>query len=44
MIDLAYAPKATSRLGCQLRLRAELDGIIVTIPPGTNNLFDADGL
>ncbi len=40
MIDLANEPRATSRLGCQLRLTRELDGLALTVPPGVNNLFD----
>ena len=40
MLDLAHDPRAHSRLGCQVVLSPELDGLVVTIPGGSNNLFD----
>ena len=40
MIDLAHDPAETSRLGCQLVLSAELDGLEVKIPGRANNLMD----
>merc|ERR1712039_743451 len=40
MIELAHEPRDTSRLGCQLRLKRELDGLEVSIPDGANNMFD----
>lgn len=40
MIDLAYGPRPTSRLGCQVVLTAELDGLIVFLPKGSNNIMD----
>merc|ERR1719162_645362 len=40
MIELAHEPKDNSRLGCQIRLRKDLDGMVVTIPGNANNLFD----
>ena len=40
MLDLAYERRDMSRLGCQLVLRRELEGIHVTLPGGANNLFD----
>lgn len=40
MLDLAYNPRETSRLGCQLVLSPELDGLQLEIPRGANNLFD----
>lgn len=40
MLDLAYERKGTSRLGCQLILTPELDGLVITLPDGANNLFD----
>lgn len=40
MLDLAYGPRETSRLGCQLVLTEELDGMVVRIPGGANNLMD----
>jgi ferredoxin len=33
MLDLAESLATTSRLGCQLRLEAGLDGLTVTVPP-----------
>ena len=32
MIDMAYEPKKSSRLSCQLIISDELDGLIVTTP------------
>ena len=32
MLDLAFGLTETSRLGCQLKMSAELDGIRLTIP------------
>ena len=33
MLDVAEAPRqATSRLSCQIKMRAELDGIVVRVP------------
>ncbi|KAK3250538.1 hypothetical protein CYMTET_40086 [Cymbomonas tetramitiformis] len=40
MLDLAFDPQPTSRLGCQLVLKPELEGLVLTIPSGANNLFD----
>ena len=40
MIDLAHEPSETSRLGCQLVLRPELDGMVLSMPDGANNIFD----
>lgn len=40
MLDLAYSPRDTSRLGCQIVLDATLDGLVVKIPRGANNLMD----
>ena len=39
MIDLAYEPEVTSRLGCQIKLTTELDGLVVLLPAGSNNLM-----
>lgn len=38
MLDLAFGLVETSRLGCQVRLKPELDGISVTIPSATRNM------
>ena len=40
MLDLAFDRRVTSRLGCQLQLRPELDGLRISLPAGANNLFD----
>ena len=40
MIDLAYEPQLTSRLGCQIKITKELDGLVVLLPSGSNNLMD----
>ncbi|MCR9212594.1 MAG: 2Fe-2S iron-sulfur cluster-binding protein [Proteobacteria bacterium] len=39
MLDLAYGLTRTSRLGCQIRITEELDGLVVTLPEGSNNLL-----
>ena len=39
-LDLAADPKPTSRLGCQLVLSAELDGLEFDLPREANNLMD----
>jgi ferredoxin len=47
MIDLAFEPRATSRLGCQIRLTPAVAGSLTSgqqlefeIPFGVNNLWD----
>ena len=32
MLDFAIAPKANSRLSCQLRVTSEMDGLVVRVP------------
>ncbi len=32
MLDFAYEPKENSRLSCQIKVTAELDGLIVRLP------------
>ncbi len=39
MLDLAFGLTATSRLGCQIRMTEDLDGLTVTLPAGTNNML-----
>lgn len=40
MLDLAYGYReGVSRLGCRIYLTKELDGLKVTLPEGSNNLF-----
>ena len=38
MIDLAYDPQETSRLGCQVFLTDDLDGLVVTVPEKSNDM------
>ena len=40
MLDLAFDRRDTSRLGCQLLLRPDLNGLRISLPSGANNLFD----
>lgn len=37
LLDLAWGVHPTSRLGCQIVVTEELDGIVVTVPAETNN-------
>lgn len=39
MLDLAFGLTATSRLGCQLIITEELDGLTVHLPTETRNLM-----
>ena len=39
MLDLAFGLTRTSRLGCQIEITEELDGLTVTLPPETRNLL-----
>lgn len=38
MLDMAAAPKRTSRLACQIDLSAELDGMTVYMPKEVRNM------
>ena len=38
MLDLAFGLTHTSRLGCQIRMTEELDGLTVHLPAATRNL------
>lgn len=38
MLDLAYGLTETSRLGCQVRLTEELNGMTVEVPEGINDV------
>lgn len=38
MLDLAFGLTETSRLGCQIKLRPDIDGIIVRLPSATRNM------
>ena len=39
MLDLAFGLTHTSRLGCQIKITEELDGLSVTLPSGTRNML-----
>jgi ferredoxin, 2Fe-2S len=39
MLDLAFGLTATSRLGCQIIITEELDGLTVHLPASTRNLL-----
>ena len=42
MLDLAFGLTATSRLGCQVVMKKELDGITVKLPAMTRNMQASD--
>jgi 2Fe-2S ferredoxin len=42
MLDLAFGLEATSRLGCQIIMKEELDGLTVTIPSESRNFSTKD--
>jgi 2Fe-2S ferredoxin len=39
MLDLAFGLAETSRLGCQIIMTDALDGLVVALPAGVNNMF-----
>ena len=39
MLDLVYGLRRTSRLGCQIIMTPELDGLIVRLPGESRNLL-----
>ena len=39
MLDLAWGLTHTSRLGCQIIISEELDGLVVTLPAATRNMM-----
>jgi ferredoxin, 2Fe-2S len=39
MLDLAFGLTHTSRLGCQIIMTPELDGLVVRLPEGTRNMM-----
>ncbi len=39
MLDMAYGLTETSRLGCQITVTPEMDGMKVEIPPATRNFY-----
>ncbi|KAI1918067.1 mitochondrial matrix iron-sulfur protein [Ophidiomyces ophidiicola] len=42
MLDLAFGLTETSRLGCQVKMEPELDGLVVRLPSMTRNLQASD--
>jgi 2Fe-2S ferredoxin len=42
MLDLAFGLTHTSRLGCQVIITPELDGLTVTLPAATRNMMVGD--
>ena len=42
MLDLAFGLTETSRLGCQVCMSKELDGLVVKLPSMTRNLQASD--
>ncbi len=40
MLDLTWGVKKNSRLGCQIIVTEKLDGLVVSLPSETKNLFD----
>jgi ferredoxin, 2Fe-2S len=41
MLDLAFGLTATSRLGCQIIITEELDGLTVRLPSSTRNMMNS---
>lgn len=39
MLDLAFGLTGTSRLGCQIIMSEELDGLVVALPQATRNMM-----
>ncbi len=39
MLDLAFELTHTSRLGCQIIMTEDLDGLVVRLPSGTRNMM-----
>jgi 2Fe-2S ferredoxin len=39
MLDLAFGLSHTSRLGCQIKMSEELDGLVVKLPAATRNMM-----
>ncbi|CEP61168.1 adrenodoxin LALA0_S02e08240g [Lachancea lanzarotensis] len=42
MLDLAYGLTETSRLGCQIKMSKDIDGIRVALPAMTRNVSSSD--
>ncbi len=39
MLDLAFGLTHTSRLGCQIKMTEDLDGLVVVLPSATRNMM-----
>ncbi len=39
MLDLAFGLERTSRLGCQIVMSDDLDGLVVKLPAGSRNML-----
>jgi 2Fe-2S ferredoxin len=39
MLDLAFGLEKTSRLGCQIVMTNELDGLVVQLPAASRNMM-----
>lgn len=39
MLDLAFGLKPTSRLGCQIILTKDMDGMVLHLPSGSRNIM-----
>jgi len=39
MLDMAFGLTDTSRLGCQVKVTRELEGLVATLPSATRNMF-----
>lgn len=42
MLDLAFGLTETSRLGCQVKMSPELDGLVIKLPSMTRNMQASD--
>lgn len=42
MLDLAFGLTETSRLGCQVKMNKEMDGLVVRLPSMTRNMQASD--
>lgn len=42
MLDLAFGLTETSRLGCQVKMSKDIDGLVVRLPAMTRNMQASD--
>lgn len=42
MLDLAFGLTETSRLGCQVKMTTEIDGLVIKLPSMTRNMQASD--